>query len=539
MKMIKKVFATFILLIFAITPVLAETAETAEFRKNYGTVKTIVKPRGIDQTAVNLSKQYAAGKNTPKPIMGQNGAVVYQYGSTVVRVICRTLRITDIELEEGETVTSAPFIGDSINWQVLPSASGSGDQLKYHIMIKPSMPDLSTNLVVHTDRRSYHFELVSSKTDHTPLVKFSYPQMQTQQGGTTGWQEFIAQRVAKKQAQENEYRVPYFDAGTMDDDYVIQGNKRIKWFPKRVYTDGIKTYIEFNNNLSNVESPVFMIVRNNLREMVNYRQIGNIFVVDYLFDVGILLAGSGGQQQKVVIRRVTTGRKPESLTEEYVPATMTETDENGKVIDNYVSSSTTTTEKTYDEIVAERKAKEEAEAKALAKAEARREASEANERAKKEKILRERLAKLEARKKEREAQAEAERKAREAEEAEKAKELAEKQAHIEAEEKRLEEAKRRAEEEAERKAKAAEERARKEAEAREKALAKKQARIEAEQKRLAEEKARAAEAEKARKEAEEAQAKAEAEQKAKLQEIQKRKIELLKRIEEIQKNRQN
>ena len=388
---IKKGLAAFVILTFIATPVLAAVSqETAEFRKNYGEVKQKVSPRDIDKKAVEISKKYAAAKNTPEPYMGQNGAIVYQYGSTITRVICRTLRITDIELEPGETVTSAPFIGDSVNWQVLPSASGSGDKLCYHIMIKPSMPDLSTNLVVHTDRRSYHFELVSSKTAHTPLVKFSYPQMQTQQGGVTDWQEFIAQRVAKKQAKENEYRVPYFDAGTMDDNYVIEGKKKIKWFPKRVYTDGVKTYIEFNNNISNVEAPVFLIVRNDSREMVNYRQIGNIFVVDYLFDVGILLAGSGGQQQKVVIRKIHKATKPK--------IDKFETDENGNFVtekpvsdDEEIIVSPATTQDKSAEVLsqamkaqsdrlaaeekkheAEKKAKQEAEAKAARQEEAKK-----------------------------------------------------------------------------------------------------------------------------------------------------------------------
>ena len=37
--------------------------------------------------------------------------------------------------------------------------SGTGTSKQVHILIKPTRPDLVTNLVVNTDRRTYHLEL--------------------------------------------------------------------------------------------------------------------------------------------------------------------------------------------------------------------------------------------------------------------------------------------------------------------------------------------------------------------------------------------
>ena len=128
-----------------------KAADESVFEEIYGTVKESVPPREIDKAAYELHRNYSSGKSSPPPQMGRGGTVVYAFGATVPRILCKPLRITDVELERGEVITNPPFIGDGVNWQILPSTSGKGDTLTFHIMIKPSMPDISTNLVVHTD----------------------------------------------------------------------------------------------------------------------------------------------------------------------------------------------------------------------------------------------------------------------------------------------------------------------------------------------------------------------------------------------------
>ena len=41
--------------------------------------------------------------------------------------------------------------------------------------VKPSRPDLRTNLVIHSNRRSYHLELTSTEETWMAAVSWSYP----------------------------------------------------------------------------------------------------------------------------------------------------------------------------------------------------------------------------------------------------------------------------------------------------------------------------------------------------------------------------
>ena len=314
-------------------PNSADYAEQ-EFKEMYGTIKEKVQPRPIDEKASKLAEEFAKKNNGPDPSLSRGGAVIFTYGSTMPRILCRPMRVVDIELEPGETVTTAPFIGDSVNWQVLPASSGSGADLTMHVMVKPSMPDLMTNLVIHTSRRSYHLDLVSSNKHYTPHVAFRYPQSVNQ----SEWNAFL-ENIAKQKAAEKANR-PYVlpheaeasapkpsdektaspsarpTLSALDYGYkIVPKSKNIKWLPAAVYTDNVKTYIQFPQNLKVLEAPVFMAVRNGARELVNYRVVGNTYVIDAIIDNGVLLAGSGAYSQKVVIvkDKKEANKKQESL----------------------------------------------------------------------------------------------------------------------------------------------------------------------------------------------------------------------------------
>jgi type IV secretion system protein VirB9 len=47
-----------------------------------------------------------------------------------------------------------------------------------HILVKPTRPDLVTNLVINTDRRTYHLELRSAEKTYMASVSWAYPQDQ-------------------------------------------------------------------------------------------------------------------------------------------------------------------------------------------------------------------------------------------------------------------------------------------------------------------------------------------------------------------------
>jgi type IV secretion system protein TrbG len=89
--------------------------------------------------------------------------------------------VTDIALEPGEELSGDPAGGDTERWEVGSAESGSGAMKQVHILIKPKRPDLSANLVITTNRRTYHIELHSTPPSgakpvtYMAAVSWDYP----------------------------------------------------------------------------------------------------------------------------------------------------------------------------------------------------------------------------------------------------------------------------------------------------------------------------------------------------------------------------
>jgi len=83
--------------------------------------------------------------------------------------------------------------------------------------------------------------------------------------------------------------------------YSVSGSAR--WKPKRVYSDGVKTYIQFPKSISGQDAPVLFVVSGGQNRIVNYRMRNDMMIVDYAVDKAILVSGVGWRQQKITIRR--------------------------------------------------------------------------------------------------------------------------------------------------------------------------------------------------------------------------------------------
>jgi type IV secretion system protein TrbG len=75
------------------------------------------------------------------------------------------------------------------------------------------------------------------------------------------------------------------------------------WRPKRVYSDGQKTYIQFPKSLQGQDAPVLFVVSGGQNRIVNYRLKQDMMVVDYAIERAILISGVGWHRQKITIRR--------------------------------------------------------------------------------------------------------------------------------------------------------------------------------------------------------------------------------------------
>lgn len=220
---------------------------------------------------------------------GPDGKVIFLFGEVQPSVVCSPLQVCDIELQPGEVVRDV-LIGDTVRWKVEPATSGAVGGQAIHLIVKPSEPGLVTSMVVTTSRRTYHIQLKSHQSQYMARVGFEYP-------------EDVSAKLADVNARLEASTIPGagVPAEQLNFGYSVSGNAR--WRPTRVYSDGLKTYIQFPRSLSGQDAPVLFVVSGGENRIVNYRMKGNMMVVDYHVDRAVLLSGVGRRQDKITIRR--------------------------------------------------------------------------------------------------------------------------------------------------------------------------------------------------------------------------------------------
>lgn len=210
-------------------------------------------------------------------------------------------QVTDIALQPGEQlVGSGPVAaGDTVRWIIGDTQSGAGDQQQVHILVKPTRPDLQTNLVINSDRRTYHLELRSTEKTYMASVSWQYPQDQ-----------LIALRRQNAQASAAQPVAVGVDIQKLTFRYRIEGDAA-PWRPLRAFDDGAKVYIEFPSGIGHGEMPpLFVIGPSGGSELVNYRARQNYYVVDRLFAAAELRLGDKTSEKRVRIVR-TDGSRPQ------------------------------------------------------------------------------------------------------------------------------------------------------------------------------------------------------------------------------------
>ncbi|KIM05858.1 MAG: hypothetical protein KN64_01475 [Sulfurovum sp. AS07-7] len=249
----------------------------------------------MEKHSLALAKKFINGKD--KSFYRPDGDVVFLYGGTMPSVLTAPLKLTDIQLQAGETIKEV-HLGDTVRWQVSPSLSGSGENMVSHVIVKPTDTDLQTTLDIFTDRRAYHINLKSTANKYFPIVSFAYPDELK-----ATWSQYQKNIEDIKNANTmNVAGIGSFDINNLDFDYTISGSAN--WKPVRVYNDGVKTYIEMPKNMNANEAPILLVLASGGGEkIVNYRLVNNKYVVDNLFNKAFLVIGVGFSQQKVTITR--------------------------------------------------------------------------------------------------------------------------------------------------------------------------------------------------------------------------------------------
>ncbi|MCK0166212.1 P-type conjugative transfer protein TrbG [Jannaschia sp. S6380] len=261
---------------------------------------------GAATPTARIAAANGAARIEPRRAGYFNAVQVYHYSpGALYRIYASPGKITEIALDYGERlVGDGPIAaGDTARWIIGDTVSGAGRSARVHVLVKPTRPDIETNLILNTDRRTYHLELISDEATHMPSVAWYYPAERTRRGSTAG---IPAAPILPAPSHRNHRYALQVEAPAPP------------WRPRQVYDDGRRVYIEFPRGIVQGEMPpLFVLGSDGSPELVNSRVHRNVIIVDRLFAAAELRLGTGRAQQVVrIVRRQQSAVAPAPLTQD-------------------------------------------------------------------------------------------------------------------------------------------------------------------------------------------------------------------------------
>lgn len=244
------------------------------------------------ETASPLAAVASANRSAVRePAPGDYAGAVQVYPwseGAVYRLYAAPGEVSDIALQPGEALVSVAA-GDTARWVIGDTTSGAGAARQTHVLVKPSAANLSSNLLIATDRRVYHVEAKSSARTAMTGIAWTYPDdaLLALHGASAPAAEPVSAGLAVDQ---------------LNFDYRIEGDN-VPWRPLRAFDDGHQVFIQFPPSLADGEAPPLFVTGDKGRaELVNYRVRGRYYVVDRLFSAAELRMGEKRQQVVRIIR---------------------------------------------------------------------------------------------------------------------------------------------------------------------------------------------------------------------------------------------
>ncbi|MCW4460818.1 P-type conjugative transfer protein TrbG [Sphingomonas sp. BT-65] len=244
-----------------------------------------------------IARAHAAARVEPAGDLYINATQVWPFApGALYQLYLSPGHVTDIALEPGEQLVSVSA-GDTVRWIVGDTTSGSGAAAQVHILVKPIAGGLSTNLVINSDRRTYHLELSSAPASWMASVSWSYPT--------------DALLALRRDAARSAAAAPVAEGVALDRlnfRYRISGDDPA-WRPLRAFDDGVHVYVQFPAGIAQGDMPpLFVIGPAGETELVNYRVRAPYYIVDRLFGAAELRLG-GKRAETVRIERDDAKRR--------------------------------------------------------------------------------------------------------------------------------------------------------------------------------------------------------------------------------------
>lgn len=261
-------------------------------------------PHSVPKDAIGAATRDYHASGVARTIT-QGTAVTYPFGHAQPTVTCAVLRVCVIELEAGEVLVDRPIAGDTVRWRITPAVAGPNGATRL-VVVKPTDCDLTTNLVLPTDRRIYDLTLdappckptgTNPQQPYTRQVRFYYPD-----DAPDAWTT-APQPPAREPPS---VRTPP-NLATLDFAYHVSKDKDFPWMPAQVFDDGARVYIKLPASARHDEAPVlFVLQADGSRTLLNYTLVHDVYVTDRLFDRAVLVTGAGGKERRLTIEHSGT-----------------------------------------------------------------------------------------------------------------------------------------------------------------------------------------------------------------------------------------
>lgn len=239
--------------------------------------------RGGDRTVsplTALSTANAEARRRPEPEAFVDATQVYEYApGALYEIYAAPGYLSTILLEPGEAIVTVAA-GDTTRWMVEETTSGDLAEPRTLLLVKPTRAGIRTNIVLATDRRTYLIEAIA-------IEGRAY-------SAQTAW------RYSDDAARRAPPSIGGVALEHLNFRYHIDTvrGRAPRWRPQRVFDDGRRTYIEFPLEIATSEAPPLFLLDGGDVALVNYRVVGNRYVIDRLFDVAELRLGA--QRQTIV-----------------------------------------------------------------------------------------------------------------------------------------------------------------------------------------------------------------------------------------------
>ena len=257
----------------------------------------VVTPAQMEEALGELVREYQ--RTGRAGILRQSTVMVFPYGHSQPVLAAAPLRASIIELQPGEAVLGV-VAGDTERFAIEQTQTGAAGSVPL-VVVKPLAYDVTTNLVISTDRRVYHVTLDAApapnrgrgRTDvenpqprYARHIRFYYPD-----------DALAASLAASQIARPAEAQTSLSDLASLDElnfGYRVVGDREIRDLVQRVFDDGVHTYVQLDpERLRGGTVPVLYVQGpSGEREILNYAYSESSYVTDRTADVFDLVLGT-------------------------------------------------------------------------------------------------------------------------------------------------------------------------------------------------------------------------------------------------------